>query len=201
MSIWESSEGSENKHLEALKVENPTEVVKEKIEKSKKDEQIEELGSLLHDEWRASRKKEDGTFESRERNTKDEIWIKEHGVDKVDIANTDYKSLPEDWKGENKKSAEVAVEEIYKAIDGGLSLDNSFVESASNVIHEKWLERNGSWAPEDQKKPYNELSEEEKEKDRVIIRKAIVVYEGPEKKKNDEDAEKLKNIRESLAKM
>ena len=41
----------------------------------------------------------------------------------------------------------------------------------------KWLERNGSWAPAEQNKPYAELSEEEKEKDRVIIKKAIELYQ------------------------
>jgi hypothetical protein len=57
-------------------------------------------------------------------------------------------------------------------------LDKKFIEEASDVMHQKWLERN-DWVfhPEygnpEQAKDYKDLSEEEKEKDRVIIRKAI----------------------------
>ena len=76
---------------------------------------------------------------------------------------------------DNKISAEVAVTEVEKAVEAGTPLDESFVEAASSTLHDKWLERNGSWAPAEQNKPYAELSEEEKEKDRVIIRKAVEV--------------------------
>ena len=136
---------------------------------------MEQLGSLLHDEWRAPRKQQDGTFEPRAKKTKDQAWSEKHGTDEVDIANTDYANLPEDWKGENKISAEVAMNEIYKAIEIGQELNDDFVEQASEVIHVKWLERNGNWAPTEQNKPYDELSEEEKEKGRVIIKKAIEI--------------------------
>lgn len=141
------------------------------------EEQIAELGGLLHDEWRAPRKQEDGTFEPRMKTTKDEAWIEAHGTEEVDIANTDYQDLPEDWKGENKVSAEVAMGEIYKAVEESTELDDAFVESASSVIHDKWLERNGEWAPPEQNKPFDELDEEEKEKDRVIVRKALKIYQ------------------------
>jgi len=142
----------------------------------KKGRLVTQLGSLLHEEWRASRKQQDGTFEPRARKTKDQAWSEKHGADEIDIANTDYANLPEDWKGENKISAEVSMEEIYKAIENGQELNEDFVEQASEVIHAKWLERNGSWAPAEQNKPYAELSEEEKEKDRVIIRKAVEIF-------------------------
>ena len=154
-----------------IKGRDDTKVSKEQI----KEELISELGSLLHEEWRNPRKKEDGSFDSRIKKTKDENWIKSHNTEEVDIANTEYKNLPEDWKGENKASAEVTVDEIYKAIDGKKELDSNFIEEASDILHKKWLERNGSWAPVEQNKPYLELSEEEKEKDRVIIRKGIEI--------------------------
>lgn len=138
-------------------------------------EQMDRLGSLLHDEWRAPRKKEDGTYEPREKTTKDQVWIEVHGTDKVDIANTSYKDLPLDWQAENKASAEVAIREVWKADTEEKQLDDSFIESASSVIHNRWLERNGEWAPAEQKKPFEELSKEEQEKDRAIIRKAIEI--------------------------
>jgi hypothetical protein len=135
----------------------------------------EKLASSLHDKWRETRKKEDGSYEPRWKSTKDQKWINQKGTNQTDIANTDYENLPEDWQAENKASAEVAVEEIAKAINQGKSLDENFVESASAVIHKRWVERNESWAPSEQKVPYTELVEEEKEKDRDIIREAIVI--------------------------
>lgn len=165
----------------------------EKKEGARKEEKTGELASLLHDEWRASRKKEDGTFNPQVKvlvATDDgkEKWF---NADKVpptakelkrqDIANTDYENLDPYYQGENKISAEVAIGEVYKnrnAIDDYNR--EAFIEGASNVMHEKWLERNGSWAPPEQKLPYAELSEEEKEKDRVIIRRAIEIYQSGE---------------------
>lgn len=152
------------------------EMMSQETPEQKKSRLVTQLGSVLHDEWRAPRKQEDGTFESRAKKTKDQAWAEKHGSDEVDIANTDYANLPEDWKGENKISAEVAMDEIYKAIENGQELNADLIEQASEVIHIKWLERNGSWAPVEQNKPYAELSEEEKEKDRVIIKRAIEIF-------------------------
>lgn len=142
-----------------------------------KQQMIIELGGLLHDEWRAPRQKEDGSFEPRVKGTKDENWSIAHGGAKeVDIANTSFAELPEDWQRENRAAAEVAMNEVFRAAGGGRALDDSFIEEASSVVHEKWLERNGEWAPEEQKKPFAELSEEEKEKDRAQVRKAIEIF-------------------------
>lgn len=145
----------------------------------KRQRLVDAVGSVLHEEWRkgygesAKNKNEDGSVKPRVKKTKDAEWIAANGKDEVDIYAASYAELPEDWKGENKASAEVAVDEILKAQDSGKALNESFIEEASAVIHEKWLDRNGSWAPVEQNKPYAELSEEEKEKDRVVIREAI----------------------------
>lgn len=151
-----------------------------------KPQLIVEIGGMLHDEWRAPRKKPDGTFEPRIKKTKDEAWKQAHNTEEVDIANTGYEGLPEDWKGENKISAEIAVEEIYKVREE--SLDESFVEVAAAVLHEKWMERKVAegYNAEDEKQwgwakpmmvPYEKLPDEEKEKDRRIVKKAIEVFE------------------------
>ena len=142
---------------------------------SKTAERVANLGSQLHEEWRKPRwRDESKDYEPRIKKTKDQEWSQTHGgATEVDIANTPYEGLPSEWQGENKISAEVAVAEVEKAIEVGTPLDESFIEAASSVLHDKWLERNGSWAPPEQNKPYAELSEEEKEKDRVIIRKAV----------------------------
>lgn len=64
--------------------------------------------------------------------------------------------------------SEVGVETVMKS-----ELPRLTKELAS-LLHDAWLERNGSWAPAEQNKPYSELSEEEK--DRVIIRKGVEIY-------------------------
>jgi len=146
-------------------------------EKNKTAERIASLSSELHDEWRKPRWREESQdYEPRIKPTKDKVWSQAHGgAAEVDIANTPYEELPSDWQEENKASAEVAVAEVEKVIEASTEFDESFVEAASSVLHDKWLERNGSWASPEQNKPYSELSEEEKEKDRVIIRRAIEV--------------------------
>jgi hypothetical protein len=144
---------------------------------NKTTQRIANLGNQLHDEWRKPRYREDSNdYEPRLKNTKDDAWSQAHGgAVEVDIANTPYEDLPDEWQKENKISAEVAVREVEKAMEAGMPLDESFIEIASSTLHDKWLERNGSWAPPEQNVPYSELSEEEKEKDRVIIRKAIEI--------------------------
>lgn len=141
-----------------------------------KSEQIYALGYYLHDEWRASRKQKGGSFEPRVKKTKDKNWIKINNTEEVDIANTNYGYLPEDWKRENKISAEVTLDEIYLHKDKNQELNEEFIEKASATLHEKWLDRNSQWAAAEQELPYNELSEEEKEKDRVIIRKGLEIF-------------------------
>jgi hypothetical protein len=68
------------------------------------------------------------------------------------------------------------VDQVLNAQTEGRALDNAFIEQAADAAHVSWLERNGSWAPAHQKLPYAELSEEEKEKDRVFVRRAIEAY-------------------------
>ena len=83
-------------------------------------------------------------------------------MNEVDIANTSFEELPEDWQGENKIAAEIAMQEVFNHAENGNFLDDSFVEQAAATIHTQWLERNGEWAPEEQKKPFDELSEGER---------------------------------------
>jgi hypothetical protein len=74
------------------------------------------------------------------------------------------------------RKLEIRRREVFNAVEVNQELDEEFIEKASNVIHEKWLERNGEWASEEQNKPYAELDEEEKDKDRAQIKKAIEIF-------------------------
>lgn len=145
----------------------------------RREELVSSLASLAHDDWRAPRKIE-GTdqYEPRIKKVKDQAWINRHnGQTEVDIANTSYSELPSEWQAENKASAEIAMDEVLKAAEGGASLDEIFVEGVADVLHQGWVMRNESWAAEELKKPYAELPEAEKEKDRYFVRRAIEVYQ------------------------
>lgn len=140
-------------------------------------EMVEALASVLHEDWRTPRRRPaTGDYEPRLKATKDAAWIAAHaGQTDVDIANTPYQDLPSEWQAENRASAEVAIAVVGDALARGQSLDAGFVEAASAVIHTRWVERNGAWATPEQKLPYQDLSVEEKEKDRLIVRAAIAL--------------------------
>lgn len=112
-------------------------------ESKEKAEKITMLGSKLHDAWRKPRWREESRdYEPRPRKTIDETWSRVHeGSATVDIANTPYENLPSDWQKENKASAEVAIEQVEKAVEAGISLDASFIEDASSALHDEWRKR------------------------------------------------------------
>ena len=159
---------------------------------------IESMASSLHEDWRAPRRiKDTEKFEPRWKSPKnpdfEEQWLQrlnsgeereniriQDGKVEIDIANTPYGELTDAWKEENRVSAEIAIGEVMRAIKEGRKLDGEFIEEASSFIHDKWLERNRDWAPPEQNKPYPELSEEEKEKDRLYVRRAIEMCQSKE---------------------
>ena len=136
------------------------------------------MAADLHEAWRQTRRKEDGTYEPRMKKSKDERWNKEHGTDDVDIANLTFEELPSNWQYENLEAARVAIDEAYSFAIKPDEISKAVIENLSSDVHEAWLKRN-DWVydPEygnpDQAKPYKELSEEEKAKDRVQIMQAI----------------------------
>ena len=132
------------------------------------------LGSILHEQWRKTRF-HDGIYEPRLITTKDQKWIDEHGTDQVDIANTSFDQLPSDWQKENLIAGEVAVK---LALEPGMT-----TEEMASGVHDAWLERNGEWAPAEQKLPYEQLSEEEKAKDREQI---LMAFDLMDKVRNGE---------------
>ncbi|GGL07439.1 hypothetical protein [Nocardia jinanensis] len=142
---------------------------------ARRDELTEELASRLHNEWRAPRLRDDGRYEERPKQVRDDQeWITAHGTDQVDIANTDYRDLPLDYRRENQESAKVALPlALDEHLAGRDPARAGFVEDASEQVHIAWLDRNRDWAPPDQSLPYGRLSEEEKEKDRVVVRAAV----------------------------
>lgn len=136
--------------------------------------QVDTVAGRLHDLWRAPRRLNSGSYEPRIKMTTDKAWARKNGTDQVDIANTDYKRLPRDWQKENRDSADVAVRLLRDGEKRGADLrSEKFMEEASEEVHKAWLRRNGEWAPAEQKLPYRQLSELEKEKDREVVRAAL----------------------------
>jgi len=141
-----------------------------------KSEIIQKVASTFHEEWRKNRLQEDWTYKPMIEKSKDKTWTKIHWTDTVDIANTDFEDLPDNWKYENNEAAKVAVDLVYEKILNLEKITTETIEEMSNIVHEKRLERNWiAWSFENQRVSYEDLSEEEKEKDRLQIKTAIEV--------------------------
>jgi len=146
-------------------------------ENSEEETSFEVLtAAKLHDVWRSTRTKENGIYEPR---------IKSIDGVEYDIANLEFQSLPEYFKIENVLAAHAACESIRRCwrtvaneVFTEVLVSNEFLEQASEEQHAYWLRRNQnqSWVSQDQKVPYVDLSETEKEKDRAIVKTAIEVY-------------------------
>ena len=129
-------------------------------------EAVDTLGSAFHEDWRKTRLDEaTGTFEPRIKETKDNAWIEANGTDKVDIANSTYDQLPEDWKAENKAAAEVVIG-VMVGRDSVIDLsDQATRVEVGGIIHDAWLARN-EWAKGGELDvPFDQLVPEEQAKD------------------------------------
>ncbi len=140
---------------------------------------VETMATALHEDWRQTFHKtfradpdNAGKKPTRLKTTKDKGWIASHGTDQVDIANTDYADLPEDWQRENRAAAEV-IEGIL-ARRGRVDLDDPATrEALGEEIHAAWLSRN-EWARGgDLDKPFAELPKVEQDKDIDQLRVAM----------------------------
>lgn len=133
------------------------------------------LADQLHEEWRAPRLRGDGTFEPRVKSTRDQEWVAAHGgVSEVDIANTDYAELPQDWQRENLAAARSVIHAIAGYVGNGgevidIGPDHPALDEIASRVHVDWLLRNYEWAPPELQVPYSELTFAEKEKDRAIV--------------------------------
>jgi len=136
----------------------------------------------LHEAWRATRKRRDWSYEPRIKKSKDEEWNKIHNTEDVDIANTSFEDLPSNWQYENLEAAKVAIWLVFdKLVTDWLDKQKfSFdeIEKFSSIVHEERLKRN-QWVYDKEygdptlAKPYEELPEEEKAKDRNQIFQAL----------------------------
>lgn len=141
-----------------------------------KGEAVKALASKFHEQWRADRLQDDGTFEPREKQTKDAAWIERTGSDVVDIANTDFTDLPKDWQAENANAASVVVD-LLAARDGRVDLsDEPTRNEVGDIVHTAWLARN-EWARGGELDvPFADLSDTEQAKDINQVSTALEVF-------------------------
>lgn len=142
------------------------------------------VAAELHEGWRKDHKKTKGDA-PRWKTTTDAAWWAKFCTAKcargngnayeVDI-NIPFADLPADWQAENKAAAEFAVRIVMNRILLGEPEDS---ESLSHQIHEAWLVRQRLQSVEADKVPYyrtagqavpyDQLTEDEKQKDRVQL--------------------------------
>lgn len=79
-------------------------------------------------------------------------------------------------KKENNEGAAVAIQFLHRWLKAGHSADQKFLHAASKFVHQEWLERNGGWASEEQKRSFDELEDKEAVKDVRIVEDAFELY-------------------------
>jgi len=141
-----------------------------------KSDIIEKVASVFHEKWRENRLMNNEKYKPMIEKSEDKEWNVKHWTDTVDIANTEFEDLPLNRKYENLEAAKVAVDLVYEKVVNWEKINSEMIEEMSKIIHEKWLERNGiQWSFENQRVDYQNLSEEEKAKDRIQIELAIQI--------------------------
>lgn len=148
-----------------------------KNSKDKEYQAILKLAASLHDMWRLTRKKQDGTYDPRIK--------KDDNGKEIDIANTNFSELPKKWQNENLAAAELAVTLVQIALSEGVDVNSPqfledfsmkvhTLEGDSSYVHGNWRRRNPKVDDNEMLHiAYLNLSEEEKQKDRDQIMLAI----------------------------
>lgn len=150
---------------------------KEELKKNFEMEKfVKKIAWIFHENRRKSKLQKDGTYESVIEKSEDEDRTKKHWTEIVDIANTKFEDLPSNRQHENLEAAKVVVDLVYEMIINWEEIIPEMIENMSNIVHIKWLERNWiEWSFENQRVAYEDLSEEEKAKDRIQIKLAIQI--------------------------
>ena len=101
-----------------------------------------EVSSDLHETWRAPRKLENGSYDSRYKKSKDEEWNIIHGTDEADIANLSFRELPFNCKQDYLEEAEVIVNLVFDKVMTDDKFNSKEIDDMASIIHNEWLKRN-----------------------------------------------------------
>ena len=142
----------------------------------------EACASQLHEIWKESRRLGE---EARAQRRKEGLpplefnpRIKTVGNTLYDIANLDFWELPATFRTANIRAANHSCKLVREASKAGTPLDEAFLEFAAEEAHILWLSipANRGYATEVQLRDYKDMTQEEKDKDRVIIAASINVW-------------------------
>ncbi len=156
---------------------------------------IEDVMNASQAAWKEERKRQHPDETTRFRKTEDTAWIKENeggtnmrknedGSYEADLLAIDSASaLPREYKADTERNAMIAVGAILNAAKNGRTPDDAFIDEVAALIHVRWLDvhRNDSYTTEEQKLPFAEMGENEKNKDRDFVRLAIATYDAKKK--------------------
>jgi hypothetical protein len=122
------------------------------------------LGEEVHEYWRTGIEKQ---YESEGKPKDTERMRNQPGYEKSNI-NVPFDKLTPEWKLDNVKAGALALDVV---LSGKSSSDAIDADAGARLIHAKWMQRN----PLNENnaynhKPFDELPENEKDKDRAHLR-------------------------------
>jgi hypothetical protein len=146
------------------------------------DRLVDAMASSLHDDWRK------GRLTSGVHGSPGAVYeprMKPSGLDdglEVDIAQG-YEKLTPKWQAENKAAAKVALDAVRNEMSSGADLaslgSGASLERLASVVHDEWMKRNPKADYNAaQHVPYEQLPEQEKQKDRDHVLIAIRLISG-----------------------
>ncbi|RMD77430.1 hypothetical protein D6810_00975 [Candidatus Dojkabacteria bacterium] len=147
--------------------------------------QVQVLASRFHDEWRFGREIKKIGISKHGITIEVEPRVKKTVDGEIDIANTPFGSLPEEWKSENLKAAEFLLKYLYSSKEvldkiTGVSVERTFILDAARAVHEDWIRRrveSGETIADSLSVPFEQLSQEEQQKDIDQVLLAIELIE------------------------
>lgn len=122
-------------------------------------DRVERLASELHQRWAQQRRHEPRL-------------VDDGRGGRLDLAATPFVALPRSWQAENLAAARAALRAVEATTD--VSDPAQRIEVVAALVHDDWVQRNATrGVSDDLLVAYERLSEEERDKDRVIARLAL----------------------------
>ena len=137
------------------------------------DEMAAALAGMNHAKWLEARR-----LDARERGRDMLPRVKTKNGETFDIA-VEWPFLHPIWKEQEMKGSKAYITSLLPVYQEMQRSAAALMESAASQVHEIWKRQN-AWAEKDQPQlfvDYAELPDEEKEKDRVVVRNVFRIFE------------------------
>ena len=140
---------------------------------------------IMHDRWREKRKQSNGTYKPKikiliKKEDGIEHWYNQDYLSSLDvlaiqdIAKNDFDHLHYKWK---EKKINYTID-VIKTVKRMYAQDIKDLEDISSEVHKQWMANHPKNKTNmNQYVPYESLSEEEKEKDRELVRIVLEVLD------------------------